>query len=132
MALDDGGGRAGRFWADVIAALQEAGLTAAKAFGELRATVHYGRVTKVHFGLDKKTGGADAEAAGFTLPLYGAERLQESFQACVEELVAGSTFQFGDIAVQFVGGDPTLLVVTARIRPDEGGPLNDMLDKPPG
>ena len=131
MASNEDRGRAGEFWPGIGAVLQDAGLAPSAACGELKATIHQGRVTKVHLGLVKKTTDSDGSPPGDWGPIYGTTRLSASFQTCVDALLAGSVLRFGEITVQFSNGSPTVLMVTGRFLPGEDDQLDEMLDRSP-
>ena len=129
MGRNDDQGRAGDFWPGIGAALQDAGLASSAACGQLKATIHQGRVTKVHLGLVKKTTDSDDSLPEASWPIYGTDRLSASFQNCVDSLLADGVLRFGEVTVQFSNGSPTVLLITARVLPGEDEQLNEMLDR---
>lgn len=132
MASKEDRGRAGEFWPGMGAALQEAGFALSAACGELKATIHQGRVTKVHLGLEKKTTtDSDDSPPEAWAPIYGTNSLSASFQTYVEALLADTAVRFGEVTVQFSNGSPNVLLITRRFLPGEHDQLDQMLDTSP-
>ena len=129
MGRNDDQGRAGDFWPGIGAALEDAGLASSAACGQLKATIHQGRVTKVHLGLVKKTTAGDDSFPEASWSIYRTDSLSASFQTCVDCLLAESVLRFGEITVQFSHGSPTVLLITARVLPGEDEQLDEILDR---
>jgi hypothetical protein len=111
--------RAGDFRAQIEALLAADGPALAGGTGKIVGTVHLGRVTKVHLGLSSKSDASVVDLPELSRPLYGRHGILASFTDALEKLVSGSHLRFGEVAVYFVNGVVTNVMVTARFLPGE-------------
>ena len=108
-----------KFRPGVEALLAGAGPAVADGSGRLVGTVHLGRVTKVHLGLNSKADDSEVDAPDIWWPIYGPDRFLASFRASVDKLISGSVLRFGEVAVYFADGLVTHAMLTARFLPGE-------------